>query len=314
MKKKTHKVEKIENYRELLQRTISKYPNQIAYKYKKNVQDLEVCTVTYKQFGEDVKNFSTILLELGLENRKIAIIGNNRYEWCVSYLAVTTGNMIAVPLDKSLPINEIESLLKRSGAEAIIFDKKYEKELIDIRENTELQYLICMDLSEKNDVYNYKDLLEKGKELCNNGNRRYDQIKIDKNAVSIMLFTSGTTSQPKAVMLSQYNICSNIYAIASYVKMYKTDTLLSFLPIHHTFESTITFLYGIYYGVTVAFCDGLKYISQNLKEYNVTVLVAVPLVLENIYKKLQKGIEQSGKKKLINKMIKITRNFVQVKN
>lgn len=314
MKKKTHKVEKIENYRELLQRTISKYPNQIAYKYKKNVQDLEVCTVTYKQFGEDVKNFSTILLELGLENRKIAIIGNNRYEWCVSYLAVTTGNMIAVPLDKSLPINEIESLLKRSGAEAIIFDKKYEKELIDIRENTELQYLICMDLSEKNDVYNYKDLLEKGKELCNNGNRRYDQIKIDKNAVSIILFTSGTTSQPKAVMLSQYNICSNIYAIASYVKMYKTDTLLSFLPIHHTFESTITFLYGIYYGVTVAFCDGLKYISQNLKEYNVTVLVAVPLVLENIYKKLQKGIEQSGKKKLINKMIKITRNFVQVKN
>ena len=114
-------------------------------------------------------------------------------------------------------------------------------------------------------------------------------------------------------MLSQKNICSNIEDIASVVKMYPTDTLLSFLPIHHTFECTITFLYGIYYGVTVAFCDGIKYIQKNMNEYKVTVFVAVPLVLENIYKKVWKGIDEKGKTKLMKTMVSITRTLAKIK-
>ena len=131
--------------------------------------------------------------------------------------------------------------------------------------------------------------------------------------MSILLFTSGTTSTSKGVMLSQKNICSNIEAIASVVKMYPTDTLLSFLPIHHTFECTITFLYGIYYGVTVAFCDGIKYIQKNMNEYKVTVFVAVPLVLENIYRKVWKGIDEKGKTKVMKTIVAITRGLAKIK-
>ena len=131
--------------------------------------------------------------------------------------------------------------------------------------------------------------------------------------MSIMLFTSGTTNTPKAVMLSQKNICSNIWAVATLVKIYPNDTLLSFLPIHHTFECTITFLYGLYSGATVAFCDGLKHIAKNLAEYKVSVFVAVPLVLETMYKKIQKAIEEKGKTKLMNKMSKISNALLKCK-
>ena len=138
--------------------------------------------------------------------------------------------------------------------------------------------------------------------VAKSNKRKYNKVTINNKDMYIMLFTSGTTNEPKAVMLSQTNICSNISAIAKHVKLYKTDTLLSFLPIHHTFECTITFLYGTYSGATIAFCEGLRHIADNLKEFQVSVFVAVPLVLETMYKKIQKGIENSGKEKLINKL------------
>ena len=298
--KKLYDAPKVKDYRELIQHTVSRYPDNIAYKYKKDPtsKEPEYINVSYTQFKNDIEAFATQLLELGLEGKKIALIGNNRYEWCTSYLAITTANMVVVPLDKALPDNEIEALTIRSGAEAVIFDKKYEQEFIKIKANKQsnLKYLICMDTTkEQEHILEYTNLLQKGRDLIAKGDTRYETMKIDENQMSIMLFTSGTTSLPKAVMLSQHNICANIQGVASYVKMYPTDTLLSFLPLHHTFESTITFLYGIYYGVTVAFCDGLKYIAKNLAEYKVTVFVAVPLVLETMYKKILKAIEDKGK-------------------
>lgn len=263
-----------------------------------------------------MKALSTVLLNLGLEGKRVAIIGDNRYEWCTSYLAVTTGNMIVIPLDKALPDNEIESLVIRSEADAILFDKKYKETLQKIKNSkkTNLQYLICMD-EEKDcqDIIEYSSLLEQGRKLLKEGNVDYEKIKINKDKMAIMLFTSGTTNAPKAVMLSQNNICSNIEAVASFVKMYPSDTLLSFLPLHHTFECTITFLYSIYYGTTVAFCDGLRYIQQNLKEYGVTIFVAVPLVLETMYKKIQKGIAEQGKTELIHKMTKLANCLLKCK-
>ena len=305
--KKLYDIPEVKDYRELLNNTVSKYPDHIAYKYKKDptAKEPEYVEISYKQFQTNVKEVSTALLELGLEGKKVILIGNNRYEWCTSYLAITTGNMIVVPLDKALPANEIEALVLRSGAEAAIFDKKYEEEFLKIKSNKQsnLKFLICMDqTNDKAEVMEYENFQIKGKEAIEKGNKVYDNMIIDPEKMSIMLFTSGTTSLPKAVMLSQRNICSNIQGIASYVKMYPTDTLLSFLPIHHTFECTVTFLYGIYYGVTVAFCDGLKYIAKNLAEYKVTVFVAVPLVLETMYKKITKAIEEKGKTKLINTM------------
>lgn len=307
--RKVYQAEEINNYRELLNRVEKNFSNNIAYKFKKdaNAKEPEYINITYKEFVEDIKALSTGLLEQNLEGKKIVLIGNNRYEWCTSYLAITTGNMIVVPLDKSLPDKEIETLVERSEAEAIIFDKKYKDTMLKIKqENKNIKLLICMDQEQDKEIENYKDILDKGKKLLEEGNHKYENMEIEDEQTSILLFTSGTTNLPKAVMLSQKNICSNISAIATWVKIYPTDTLLSFLPIHHTFECTITFLYGLYSGATVAFCDGLKYIQKNLAEYKVSVFVAVPLVLETMYKKIQHAIEEKGKTKLMNKMAKVS--------
>lgn len=248
-------------------------------------------------------------MQLGIE--RVALIGNNRYEWCTSYLAVTTAGKVIVPLDKALTDKEIEKLVQRSGAEAIIYDKKYQTAVDELmKESKKLKYTICMDNTEECTT-KYIELLEKGRKLIEEGDEGYDKVEIDNQSMSVMLFTSGTTNEPKAVMISQSNLCSQVNIIPEHVKLYPSDTLLSFLPIHHTFECTITFLYGTYSGCTIAFCEGLKYIAQNLKDFKVTVFVAVPLILETMYKKIQKGIEDTGKKNLIDKMEKISQNLLK---
>ncbi len=308
-----YEVEEIKDFKELINRAYQKYPENTAYKYKiKNNNEVEYVTKTYSELKKDIEALSTKLLQMGLSGKKVAVIGNNRYEWCTTYLAVTTGGMIIVPLDKALPENELQSLILRSKAEAIICEQKYIQAVSNLQ-NSNLKYIISMENTDNKNVLLYNNLLQEGKELIKQGNKAYEQVKIDPNAVSILLFTSGTTNISKGVLLSQHNICSNITALSKYVKMYPTDTLLSFLPIHHTFECTITFLFGIYHGVTVAFCDGLKYIQKNMNEYQVSVFVAVPLVLENIHKKVWKGIEEQGKKSLMKAMIVITKLLSKIK-
>ena len=251
--RKVYPIKEVKDYRELLKIVEEKYANKIAYKFKKQgtLKNPEYIEITYNTVVRDVKALATSLLSQGLENKKIVVIGNNRYEWCVTYLAVTTGNMVIVPLDKALPDNEIQALITRSEAEVVIFDKKYQDIMLTIKNSKEnkVKQLICMDILSKKEkeetgIENYQDILEKGKKLVEEGNQQYDKIKIDSQKMSIMLFTSGTTNLPKAVMLSQGNICSNLSNFTGWVKIYPEDTLLSFLPIHHTFESTITFLYG----------------------------------------------------------------------
>lgn len=311
-----YQADEIKDFRELLNRSAEKYPNNVAYKFKENLgkQNQKVVNKTYKEVKEEVVALGTKLLDMGLEGKKIAVIGNNRYEWCESYLAVTTSNMVIVPLDKALPANEIKSLIERSKADAIIYENKYNEVFENLKNegNETLKYYINMDLEDDKDgVLSFRKLIDSGKELIKNGNKKYDEVKIDNEKMSILIFTSGTTSMAKGVMLSQKNIASNILAMAKMSKMYPNDVLLSFLPLHHTFECTITFLYGFYSGVTVAFCDGLKYIAKNLEEYHVSVFVAVPLVLETIYKKIRKGIKDQGKEKIVNIMSKLA-NFLLI--
>lgn len=310
-----YEADTIKNFRELVNRSAKKYPNNIAYKFKENLgkPNQKVVEKTYKEVKEEIECLGTVLLKMGLENKKIALIGSNRYEWCESYFAITTSNMVVVPLDKALPEQEIRNLIQRSKADAVIFEDKYNETFKKLKEeNSTLKYYINMDLKEEKDgVLSFKKLLVEGKKLLEDGDTKYKDIKIDNEKMSVLIFTSGTTSAAKGVMLSQKNITSNIIAMAKMSKMYETDVLLSFLPLHHTFECTITFLYGFYSGATVAFCDGLKYIANNLQEYKISVFVAVPLVLETIYKKIQKGIKKQGKEKIVNIMSKIA-NFLLI--
>ena len=312
-----YQVNEVKNFKELMNQTVDKYPDNIAYKFKEKTSKEEVIykEVTYKKVKEDVQALGTALLNMGLENKKVALIANNCYQWCVSYLAITTSNIVVVPLDKALPEGEIENLILRSKVEAVIFEDKYSNIFKNIKDKNEsnLKYYISIGKTNEKETICFEELVEQGKKELEKEDKKYENIKIDENKMSVMLFTSGTTDKPKAVMLSQNNICSDITALAKYIKLYPQDVLLSFLPLHHTFESTITFLFGFYFGVTVAFCDGLRYIAQNLVEYKVSVFVAVPLVLETIYKKLLKGIDDLGKTKLINKMIKISNVLLKLK-
>ena len=311
---KIYDIHEINNFRDMIEATLERYPNNIAYKFKKNLgkKDEYVEEKTYREIKNEIEAFSTVLLNMGLENKKIVLIGSNRYEWCVSYLAITTGNMVVVPLDKALPEGEIQNLVEISKADAVIYENKYANTFEKIKDSglTNLKIFINMDLSEhENEILSYEQLVKQGKELLEKGNDVYKNIEVNPEKMSVLLFTSGTTSKPKGVMLSQKNICSNVTAMAKMSKMYPDDVLLSFLPLHHTFECTITFLYGFYSGVTIAFCDGLKYIAKNLEEYKVSVIVAVPLVLETMYKKIENGIEKSGKTRLVKIMGKLS-NFL----
>ena len=307
--RRVYKSRRINNFRELVSYSVEHYAGHIAYKYKNKPSDKEIIKKTYAEAGMDIKAFGTEMLNRGA--KKIAVIGKNRYEWCVTYLGTTTSGLIIVPLDKLLPDREIENLIRRSGADTVVCDEKYLSAIKSMKESegNNLKTIICMDKIDDKDVEYWHDVKENGKKLLYKGDKKYDKVEIDENKMSILLFTSGTTAEAKGVMLSQKNICVNIEDMATYSKMYDTDTILSILPLHHTFECTISFLYGFYSGVCIAFCDGLKYYAQNLKEYDVTIIVAVPALLEAIYKKIKKGIEDSGQKETFEKGVKIS-NFL----
>ena len=308
-KKSIKYYEEISNFRELVKRYESFDDDNVAFKYKK---DKQIHEITYKQFVEDIKKVAEKVLDSDV--KRVAVIGNNRYEWVITYLGVTTAGKIIVPLDKALTDKEIEKLLQRSGVDAIVYDEKYENAVNEaIAQGCNIKYKICMDNIEKDGVLKFEKMLKDGEDIIKSIKAKNKKIKKKKNEMYVMLFTSGTTNEPKAVMLSQENICKNVSNYQYNFMMYPSDTLLSFLPIHHTFECSITILYGTYCGATIAFCEGLRYIADNLKEFKVTIFVAVPLVLETMAKKIQKAIADSGKKGLIDKMTKLSHGLLKCK-
>lgn len=266
--------------------------------------------ITYKRFGKEIKELGTGLINLGYENKKIAIIGKNCYEWVLSYVSIISGVGIAVPLDKGLQKEEIIMSVKRSKAELIIFDEK----LVDIMEeikgknDTYVKEFICM---QKNDKYtSIEDIKDKGKELLLKGNKDYDNHIINPDEMCTLIFTSGTTSMSKAVMLTNKNIASNLYQLMCHETIYDTDVNLAFLPLHHAFGSTGILLF-LANGATNVFCDGLRHIQSNLKEYKVITFVCVPLLLEAMYKKIYAEIEKQNKVKIV-KFGKIISKFLLV--
>ncbi len=310
-KNKLYEGENLKDFRELVNRYENRYANKIAFEYKDDPKATTHHEISYQEFANDIKALGTALLSLNLQDKKVALIAPNCYEWCTSYLAITTSNISIVPLDKSLPENEIKNLIHRSKVDAVIFDEKYNHVFEEIiQENpVYLKQYICIGQNNNPNFSSYHHLLENGKNLLENGNTLYNSIAINPNKVSIFLFTSGTTAISKCVGLSQSNICSDIYALSQMTDIRKEDVFLSFLPLHHTFESTCTFLYGTSCGITIAFCDGIKYVQKNLVEYQVTGLLCVPLMLEIMYKKIEKGVEEQGKTHLVKIMRKVC-NFL----
>ncbi|MCI8655413.1 MAG: AMP-binding protein [Clostridia bacterium] len=299
--------------KDMLNQTEEMYKDRLAYKLKTEEGKYKV--ITHKEFRQQIKELGTGLIDLGLKDERIAVISENRYEWSLAYLAIATGTGVVVPLDKSLPANEIESLMMRSEVKAIFYSKKYDEIMEDIRQRgtTQVKYFISMDKENNTEkVYSEKSILKKGQELLNNGDTRFICAKINPEEMGIMLFTSGTTSISKAVMLSHKNIINNVMDIRSTFELDETDRMLSFLPLHHVFECTVGFLYPISIGCMLAYCDGVKHMADNLKEYQITAIISVPAVFDIMYRKLLQGIDKKGKTETVKKGIKITQILLKL--
>ena len=281
----------IKNLKDMLYKTTLRNQNKVAFRLKDN--EGKIVNKTYLDFRKDVEALGTKLIEMGLKDKRIAIIGRNSYTWAVSYLAcVIIG--IVVPMDKESSDDNIKEFLNTSRADAIIADTKYLDRIEKIKINKKL---IKIDMQNTLKYTNFGYLIDDGKMLISNGNRDFIDTKINPDEMKILLFTSGTTGNSKGVMLSHNNICSNIISVAKIVKVDNSTSVLSILPLHHTYECTLGFLLVLYGGGNIAYIDGLKYITKNIQEYKPTFILCVPLLLENVYKKIIKTLKTSLPKK-----------------
>lgn len=306
-------VKEYENVKEMVIDVSSKRRNQTIFikKYKEE-KETRYENITYDKLLKDIQAFGTGLYKLGLKDKRVAVIGRNRYEWIIAHLGILLGGMVSVPLDKELKIDELENSLIRSEVEAIVFDEKYVELIEELKQrgNTKIKEYICM--SEMAEYRSVDMLIKDGQKYLKSGYKDYLNCKIDKNKMSILLFTSGTTSKSKAVMLSHKNIASNIYALQLSEDFYDTDVNIAFLPFHHIFGQT-GMLLMIITGVKTVFTDGLRYISQNFKEYGVSVFVGVPILIEAIYNNVWQQIRKQGKEKLVRRLIKVSNILLKVK-
>lgn len=295
----------VRDLKDMLNKTRELYGDRPGYKIKLGEENYK--TYTHSEIRDMVNYLGTALISLGLKNKRIAVIGENRYEWELAYLSIVCGTGIVVPLDKSLPANELEELIERSEVEAIFYSRKYEEivEKIKYSEKNKLKHLISMDSDiHKEGVYSEKELIEKGKGLVDSGNREFIDAKINPEEMSIMLFTSGTTSKSKVVALSHRNMVSNVMDFASILDVDSSDRILSFLPLHHVFECTVGMLFSLYIGAERSFCEGIRHIIENLNEYKITFTSFVPAIYENMHKTILKNLEKEGKLEAVKKLMK----------
>jgi len=320
LKAKYHEVREITSLKDMLNSSVKLYSERPAFLVKKE-KGGEYQQITYAQVKNDVDALGTKLISMGLKDAKIAVIGENCYEWVVAYYAAVNGTGVVVPLDKELGREEIYNLLKRSECKAIFFTQSYE----DYFKDFDIDYKIKMKLYgdrtslsetlpepdesklQRGSILSWNDLVASGEKLVSQGDRSFIDAEIDPYEMKIILFTSGTTDAAKGVMLCHNNIASNVMDTCRIALIKPEDRTLSILPIHHTFESTMGMSLILYRGASTAFYEGLKYVNKNLAEAQATVLIGVPLIFESIYEKIWKQAEKSGKAGTLKKAIKLNR-------
>lgn len=289
---KEYKTRRIHDLREMLQTSAESYAENTAF-YQK--ADGVYTPITYKHFYSDVCNLGEALAKKGLCGKRIMLIGENCYWWCLSYMTVVCGLGVIVPVDKEIPSEEVINIARISEASAVIYSKKYEQKLGDLDSSVER---ICFD-----DLTSW---ILSGARLISDGSDIYGSRSIVIDDMCALIFTSGTTGVSKGVMLSQRNICANIYNLGKMVNVDESDIALSILPLHHVYECNCGFLYAMYKGAAYAFSEGIRYVTKNMKEIHPTKILCVPLLLETIYKKIWSNIRKKGIEDKVNKIIAFT--------
>jgi long-chain acyl-CoA synthetase len=308
-----YEVTHMRDLREMLKRRVKEFPENPVFLHKE-VKGGPYVAVSTEKYDHDVDSLGTALMTMVPKGSRVAIVSETRYEWYVSYLGTTNGVGCVVPIDKELHEEEIQNCLDRAEVDVLIFSKTKLNVINAVYGKLpKLKYYVCMDKLDDERFLFFGDLLEKGSKLMEEGNRDYLDTPIDPDEMTILLFTSGTTAKSKAVMLCQRNICKNLEAMYSMVYIYKDDVFFSVLPLHHTYECTCGFLGQVYRGSTNAICEGLKYITSNIKEAKPTCVLMVPVMLEMFYKAIMKKVNEDPKKaKKLKTGIKLSRFLMKL--
>lgn len=307
-------VRQITDLKDMINSSIAQYRDKPAF-WTKEKGTSEYKPITYGRLKEEMDALGTALIDLGLKDKRIAVIGENRYEWALTYLTLVGGVGVTVPIDRELPENEIASLLKRARVDAVVFSGNSISKLAGFiaDENNSRILFVSMDKPTLERVLFLGDLIDSGKKLLSRGDTTYLDAKIDPESMNIMLFTSATTDTSKVVMLSQNNICVNLMSMCKMIDIKPEDIFFSLLPLHHTYECTCGFLCPLYRGASIAYCEGLRHIAKNLQESKATVFLGVPLIFETMYKKIWDQAKKSGSHKKL-KFGVILCNFLKIFN
>ncbi|HBP37604.1 MAG TPA: AMP-dependent synthetase, partial [Clostridiales bacterium] len=318
--KKYYDRPRFQDLRDLMRYVGEQYGDLDAYRYHETPGGPEIVR-TYREYVKAIDDFGTGLMKLGLAGCHIVVVGANCYEWAISHNAVVNGTGVSVPLDRQLPETEVVSLTDRGGAEAFIYNGPHHDIARAVASvNNKIRFFICMkpgiitpELQDADPRFReFAEIMQLGHAALAAGDRSFVDAPIDPEAMCSLLFTSGTTALSKGVMLCHRNITHNVYAVISVIDIARGQRCLSVLPLHHTFENTVGMYMMQAYGTCVCFTDGLRYLAQNLKDWKINIILAVPLLFENIYHQIQKTLEKSGKLKLVNIMRKISNGLRKI--
>ena len=292
----------VETLKELVDNSVLKFSDRAAYMYKDDHKE-PFKTMTYAEFKDDQNAIGTALIERGFKGSKIAVIGDNSHRWALPYYSVVCGVGVIVPIDRNLEKGEITNLLQRADVEAVFASTKLASTIASLLEELPLVKKVIIMAAPGDDVNEFlederfmtmEQLVAEGKELVAKGNLDYIDAEIHAEDLSTILFTSGTTGLAKGVMLSHRNLSQNVFNMSKYVQIPDGGRVLDVLPMHHVYEMTRTVMTSFYQGATVVICEGLKYIQQNFVEAECNIMLGVPLIFENIYRKIWTKAEKSG--------------------
>ena len=310
-----YQVPRFETLRDLIRYSVEHYGDTPAYRYHEKPGGPDVVR-TYREFSQAIDEMGTGLLAMGFKDQHLVVVGDNCYEWAVANTAIVNGVGITVPLDKQLPVSEVINLTQRGKAVAFIYHPKHHEIAKAVAEAVpQVRSLICMkadvieqELAQADSRFTDMDQVRAtGRAALAAGDRSFVDAVIDPEKMSSLLFTSGTTAMSKGVMLCHRNITHNVFAVMSTIKLEAGQRALSVLPLHHTFENTVGMYMMLGFGINICFTDGLRYLVDNMKEWKINIILAVPLLFENIYHAVQKKLAKSGKLALVNKLRVVAR-------